>query len=178
MSYKYHISPEDYEQAALNGIKRRTLEWRVRDGGWDMKRATTIPPRKLNSRPEWVKIATENGIPYQIFINRVSAKWALERAATEPLWTNEKRIEQMKKHNPAKRKYPEKLIKQAESIGISRRTFYARVNYGWPLDKSVSTPLVPPGSQSSGVDHPWRTENGLLFMNSQERKYVQYGQRH
>lgn len=168
MSYRYYISPEDYERAAKNGIKPRTLERRVRDQAWDMKRATTTTPRKLNSRPAWVRIAAENGIPYQTFINRVSAKWSLERAATQPLMTNAKRREQMKKNNPVKRKYPEELVKQAASIGISRNTFYARVNYGWSLERSASEPLVPP--QESGrrgtrtVRQRYGDINALIFM--------------
>ncbi|MEK3987440.1 hypothetical protein MHB77_29345 [Paenibacillus sp. FSL K6-3166] len=167
MSYEYYISPEDYERAAYNGIKRGTLDWRVRVAAWGIEQAVRIPPRKLKNHSEWIEIAAKNGIPYQNFINRVSLKWTPERAATQPLLTNEKRAEQMKKQNPVKRNYPEELIKQAASNGVSRNTFYARVRNGWDWERAASEPLV--SSQECGrrgiesVYKKYGNINALIF---------------
>ncbi|OME53774.1 hypothetical protein [Paenibacillus odorifer] len=168
MSYRYYISLEDYERAARNGIKRGTLEWRVRVAAWGIEQAVRTPPRKLSNHSKWIEIAAKNGIPYQNFINRVSAKWTPERAATQPLLTNEKRAEQMKKQNPVKRIYPEELIKQAVSNGVSRNTFYQRVRNGWNWERAATEQLVSP--QESGrrgtrtVRQRYGNINALIFI--------------
>ncbi|MEK4449914.1 hypothetical protein BSK49_01060 [Paenibacillus odorifer] len=142
MAYEFYITPEEYEKAAENGIKRGTLEWRIRDAAWDRERAVTTPPRALRDRSQWVKVAAANDIPYPIFINRVNTGWTPERAATQPVRTKEQLIEQMKESSPVKRKYPEELIKQAASNGISRNTFHVRVHNGWSWERAASEPPV------------------------------------
>jgi len=87
MAYQYYISPDNYQEAEKNGIKKATLEYRVRNLAWDMERAITEPPQKGKTTDiKWRKLAKKNGIPYRAFQKRVNIYgWEQESAATEPL---------------------------------------------------------------------------------------------
>ncbi len=157
MGDNFYITPEEYERAAANGIKRGTLEWRIRDGGWDKERAITTPSKRQVRRKKWTAIAKQNGIPERNFLNRLYHGWTNERAATEPLLTREARAERLSNQTIAKCVYPKELIDRAERIGVSRNTFNQRVLAGWSLERAASEPLV---------SHQERGRRGLRSMKA------------
>ncbi|MBA9088779.1 hypothetical protein FHR92_005312 [Fontibacillus solani] len=148
MGHWYYITPEEYTQAATNGVSTRTLEWRIREATWDKERAITTPPRRCVDHSNWHAIAEQNGIPRQLYLNRISIGWEPERAATEPILTQDKRAERMRNNNPRAWSYPEELINQAARNGVSRNTFNKRVNRGWSCERAASEPIV--SSQECG----------------------------
>lgn len=139
MPYEFYITPEEYEEAEKNGICRSTLTTRVRDLGWDKKRAITEQVRKLKDIREWAKIAEQNGIPYNTFKSRVNKlEWSMEKAATHPHMSREEAI---KINRRVQHKYPDEIIKLAGENGIEYETFRHRVaNRGWNLEKAATTP--------------------------------------
>jgi len=97
MAYQYYITPENYLQAESNGIKKTTLEYRVRNLAWDTHRAITTPPKKrICTGDKWRELARKNGIPYQAFQKRVNVYgWEHERAATEGLQNRHENIKKV-----------------------------------------------------------------------------------
>jgi hypothetical protein len=87
MEYLNYIPLNAYEEAQKHGIGKFTLENRVKNLGWDVKRAVNTPPRKQTMFPEWAKeLASKNGISYHNLVQRVTIyKWDLQKAATEPI---------------------------------------------------------------------------------------------
>ena len=87
MAYSFYITPDTYQTAEQNGIKKAALEYRIRNLAWDTQRAITTPPKEQkNTGDKWRKLAKKNGIPYQAFQKRVNVYgWEPERAATELL---------------------------------------------------------------------------------------------
>ena len=132
--YCYYITPKEYEIAKKNGICAHTLEYRVRDAGWNIKDAIT-KPIKGKEYKMYYAIAESNGISKSTFRKRISSyNMDLITAATNPL---------DKKHQAA-RNYPKEVIDTANRNGISTRTFYSRMRLKWSLDDAIT---VKPGKR-------------------------------
>lgn len=81
-----YTTPEDYKLAEKNGIKRPTLERRIRTLGWDKQKAITTPPQKQTDLSKWREIAKKNGINKGALRKRIMVYgWDPERAVTEPI---------------------------------------------------------------------------------------------
>lgn len=79
-----YITPDEYEQAAANGISADTLKRRIHAYGWDKQRAITTPVQKRDD--PFIRLAAQNGISEGTYLKRIySLKWDKERAATTPL---------------------------------------------------------------------------------------------
>ncbi|WP_342440000.1 hypothetical protein NSS79_15340 [Paenibacillus sp. FSL L8-0436] len=140
MSYNYYITPGDYETAAANGIKRETLEQRVRVYGWEIERATTQPLRKQKNRKTWRALADQNGITPDAFYRRLKVGWDPARAATEPMVS---KAESLIRARESYRKYPQEWLDLAAQNGISLTLFRARVRvFGWSYEKAATEPKV------------------------------------
>lgn len=83
----YYITPDDYEKAASKGISRRTLETRVRNYGWSIKRAISEPVLSKHSLiSKYSKLAEANGISRNTFNQRLyKLMWSPEKASTTPI---------------------------------------------------------------------------------------------
>lgn len=67
--------------ANSNGISDALFRIRVREYGWNIHDASTIPPRKIDN---FMKIAVSNGIDKNTYYARVYAGWSKEDASTIP----------------------------------------------------------------------------------------------
>lgn len=82
---KYYLTPQDFEIAEENGIKKKTVERRVMDFGWDIERAITEPVNERSyatgAWAQWEHIAN---VTYQNFRTRLSRGWSEQDAALTP----------------------------------------------------------------------------------------------
>ena len=141
MGHRRYITPEEYEEAARNGINARMLDVRVRDLGWDKEQAIHTPLRASKRLPEeWVTLAKENGIGYQTFRSRVCLYgWEYERAAVQPPMNS---FEISNAALERRRKYPAEMLQLAVTNGICAGSFRRRMRAGWnPLD-AATRPLI------------------------------------
>lgn len=121
-SYDWYITPEEYEIAAQNGIKRDTLEHRIRYHGWDKEKAITEPVRG-SKQNKWIEIANKNGICRETFNSRIyNCNWSLEEAATIPV----------------KKKYPKWAREELKKNGIKYTTFTKRIENGWEFKRAYT----------------------------------------
>ena len=140
MSYSYYITPDEYDIAEANGVKKSTLDQRVRDLAWNKKKAIETPPRSQKSIKQWVELARQNRISYQALQMRINKyKWKPERAATQPLIN---RKENMVKVAKSRRKYPKEVLDRAKANGISYDTFRQRLYNGWKLEDAMTRPTM------------------------------------
>jgi hypothetical protein len=137
VTHQFYITPEEYDQAAKNGVDSFNLERRIRLLGWNKEDAINTPLRQLTDRTKWVDIAKKNGIKYQTFMNRVNnLGWDEERAATTPLLNN--RFNGVYEPN---RIIPEDIIRLAEKNGIKYHTLRNRIKKGWPPLRAATEPV-------------------------------------
>ncbi|MCZ8513797.1 hypothetical protein O9H85_15415 [Paenibacillus filicis] len=149
--YDYYITPEEYEEAARNGINRNTLDARIRRYAWVKQRAVTEPVQVQKDRTEIKKLMKAHGISYENFKNRtISLGWDDHSAATVPLQNLKGRQEHIRRVIELNRRYPREMMELAESNGISSCLF--RV-------------------QSGNLD-------GALFLLLPCQKHVPIGKRH
>ncbi|MGO0058621.1 hypothetical protein ACTID9_00905 [Brevibacillus fluminis] len=141
MSHYFYITPDEYAEAAKNGVDSENLNRRVRLLGWPKDKAIQTPLRKLTDRRKWVEIAKRNGIGYSTFMNRVNNHgWGMERAATEPL---QDRRAAAAEATEKIRKIPRKIIQLAEQNGIAYHTLHARVmRHGWDFERAATQPVM------------------------------------
>jgi hypothetical protein len=147
LNYSWYITPEEYEIAKNNGIKRHTLENRIRCFGWSKEKAINTPVRKNNRWSQEIKKTLEkNGIGYLTFLARIyKLGWSVQKASTKPVMNV---YEQCKIMGQLRRRYPVKYIRLAERNGISAAAFRARVGQlKWPMDKAATTPIGRHGPQ-------------------------------
>ena len=138
--YDFYITPTDYEKAAENNIKPKTLEARIRELGWNKEKALNQELQRKTDRKYWAKIAASNGIGYCTFANRVNVHgWDMERAATQPLQDRKKQMASMIQKRI---KYPREIVELAKSNGIKYRTFQQRIYNGWDMMKAATTPVM------------------------------------
>lgn len=140
--YDYYISPEEYTVAAANGITPKLLNHRVRELGWDKKRAMATPVRKMTDRSHWRKMAEQNGISYKTFTSRIYMGWTEERAATTPLPSPEEVRQNALRASEKARAHPEEYIQLAEQNGIPYATFQQRVTrLKWDYERAATEPV-------------------------------------
>lgn len=126
----YYLTDEDYAKAERNGIKRLTLESRVRKYGWSIERAVNTPSRKAKFTSEQLKIMEKSEINEYTIRYRINHGWSFEDAITIPANTAH-----------IVRKYSDDLIQKAASNGISYSAFKQRVNKGWSIEEAYSIRL-------------------------------------
>lgn len=141
MSHYFYITPEEYEEAARNGVSRKTLTQRIRQYGWNKQRAIQTPPRERKDLDEyWVNVSQLNGIKRDTFIKRIRKYgFSPQEAATRPLNDNSVVARVMIERN---RKIPMRYIELAQRNGIKRATFYSRLKYGWPIEDAATVPTL------------------------------------
>lgn len=134
-----YITPDDYEQAELNGISAQLLEQRVRSFLWDVDKAVMTPKKQQRSFKKtwakWKEIATENGIDRDAFTNRVrSLGWDEEVAATT------------KKGVRSRGRWTDEELETARRNGIDGSSMSIprmRINQlGWSREEALSTPKL------------------------------------
>lgn len=150
--YDFYITPEEYDIAEKNGIRKELLEVRIRTLGWNKEKAMNKKAITFKRLPkEWIKIAESNGICYSTFKYRVNwLRWDIEIAATRPL---QNRSKQAKRAYESSRKYPQYYKNLAAKNGINERTFYNRLKSGWSLGDAATISTMT------------RREIGLLTKN-------------
>ena len=127
--YDFYITPEEYKRAAEIGIRKATLETRIRKLGWDKERAINEAPQKRVDNSKWYSVAEANGISKKLFLSRINRnKWSPEMAATEPIiYTAERN-----------RKYSDEIYQILEVNGISKQLFYDRISKGWSIKRAMT----------------------------------------
>ena len=118
----WYITPEDYETAEKNGIKKDTVIQRVRRFGWDVDTAITKKIKRENLPQEIVDKAKELGISKDLLVKRIKRGWSMEDACS---------IEAKGVGKP--RKHPDWVYEMAEENGIRLATVNHRINWGWDL---------------------------------------------
>lgn len=139
MGHYYYITDSEYEEAKKNGIKPSVVDNRVRQLGWSIEKAITIPVREKRSLKGLKEKAMKNGIPIKTLLGRIRRGWDPEKAAAEPS-LGEGEIG--KRLSDGHRKYPVEILNMARENDIKYCTFFRRVNsLGWDLEKAATTPV-------------------------------------
>jgi hypothetical protein len=149
--YDFYVTPEEYSQAAANGISAKTLDVRIRRFGWDkqraiaeplrQKRSIAEPLRQKRSIAEWLRLAKQNGIKESTFYARINKSgWDLERAATTPLCLRPYELAAA-----ARVKIPQEIKDLAAVNDIALGTFKSRVyQSGWDMQRAATEPVWSP----------------------------------
>lgn len=174
MTHYFYITPDEYEQAAKNGVSKATLNWRVQQAAWPKEKAISTPPRKQTSRKKWKEVAKQNHIPYHLFLIRINQYgWTEERASTQPLTDTKRRQEIMKKAKAVQNKFPTELIDLANSNGIGSINFYNRVRLGWDVERAATEPLWSDSKKGSTnarkVRERYGDVNSMVFKGGRQR---------
>ncbi|BCG57466.1 hypothetical protein [Paenibacillus sp. URB8-2] len=157
MPYEFYITPEEYERAEANGVSRMRLEYRIRSWAWEKERAITTPPRPMQDRSEWRKVAEANDIPRKLFYQRIlKYGWSEERAATQPIATDVDRARHGRLGMEAARVHPAEYIDLARKNGVPYKRFAWRVRHGWSYERAATEGKVPP--QEAGRRGKQRTQ--------------------
>ena len=75
-----YITPQDYETAAKNGIKKDTVRLRVTRNNWSVEDAITIPSQRYEIPDDLLEEAIKLGLNRQLVINRIKVGWSVEDA--------------------------------------------------------------------------------------------------
>ncbi len=137
MDYSWYISPEEYTQAEKNGICRKTLEGRIRQGGWSKRKAINTPIRGYQTWSEkLIETLKENNIPFTTFASRVyGLKWDRKKAATTPVRKLNRKVK-----NTTTQESFKTYSKIAQENGIHANTFKSRVHLGWSMEEASTIP--------------------------------------
>lgn len=137
---------EDYKQAESMGVDRETVNKRIVNQGWKLKRAITEPmPGK--PRPEFYAIMQELGISDACYRERRKRGLSEREAATRP---PKKKFEKNEEYL--------KWEVIAEKNGINKQNFKVRViKRGLSLEEAATEPIVP------------RSERGLRSAESRRK---------
>ncbi len=136
--YDYYITPDEYEEAARNGVTARCVNWRIRNSGWSKKRAITTPIMERKDRSEIAAKAREHGIGYGCLMRRLYIGWDEERAATKPVRSAEEHSANAKRMSEMNRKYPLEILEIAKQNGIQYSTFTYRARAGWDMVRAAT----------------------------------------
>lgn len=135
MNRSHYITPQEYEQAAANGISYSCLTKRIRYYNWDRQTALTKPAQR-DSHINYSKIAQANGIKYATFQKRVVRyNWSPERAATTP---PQDKYELLLAGREMRRKASEEIHSIREANGIPYSTFMQRIRKGMDINKAAT----------------------------------------
>lgn len=138
----FYITPEEYEQAAKNGISAQRLEVRIRSFAWSKEKAVHTPPQKKKPRipKEFMDLAEKNGIPYNTLRDRVHNRgWSYEKAATTPREDKKKKADFAREHC---RKYPPEILELIKRNNINYNTFRQRLRSGWSMEEAATKPTM------------------------------------
>ena len=141
-----YITDENYATAKKNGISRHTAYARVYVLNWTVEKAITkkIEARKCKKDFLTDKVKRElkkNGIPEELFVNRLYRGLSVADACKKEYNYNE---------NRAKR-YPKEIVDIARSNGIAYDRLTWRVRKGWSLeDASTRKPMTPVEAGKAG----------------------------
>ncbi|MGH1256013.1 MULTISPECIES: nucleoside permease [Bacillus] len=132
------LTDEEYARALSNGIKRKTLNYRIYEAEWDLEEALTAPPRSERHikfegmHMKWRRIAEANGINAGTFYSRLNSGWGYQEASTK---------------TAIKRKGLGKVwLERAKPNGICYSTFMTRViTRKWDIEKAATTPVIRTG---------------------------------
>ncbi|MGY2609505.1 nucleoside permease [Bacillus pretiosus] len=132
------LTDEEYARALKNGIKRKTLNYRIYEAEWDLEEALTAPPRSVRhnkfegAHMKWRRIAEANGINAGTFYSRLNSGWGYQEASMKPV---------------IKRKGLGKVwLERAKPNGIGYSTFMTRViTRKWDIERAVTTPPINTG---------------------------------
>ena len=122
----WYITPEDYEVAAKNGIKRDTVNERVRRWGWDVDRAITTIPKRHNVPKELMEKAKAIGLEPNTVATRLYRGWTMEEACSRP------------KKQGRQRLYPDWVYEKAKENNIRYSVVNHRVHDGWDLERACT----------------------------------------
>ena len=144
MNNWYYITPEDYEEAAKNGISKTTLESRVYYLNWNIKKAVSKPVRRLkkhNLTSEDKELIVKNNLTVDIFYQRVNKLgWSKEKAINTP-----KDEAPLKHHRKEKKSeiFTKEQMEKAKKNGLTYTQIYQRVKLcKWSVEEAVNTPLM------------------------------------
>jgi hypothetical protein len=146
------------EIAYQNGINIKLYTRRIKESGWDPKRAATTPVRGPRKDRKWLELALKNGIGRYTYITRVDRDfWSTEEAATTPVMTQEETLKRAREQNAQYTKIvheridkdPNNLFKItsqhieiAKKNGIKKDTVRKRVfSYGWTVQDAITIPV-------------------------------------
>lgn len=173
-SLSYYITPEDYAIAEQNGISKERVYFRVYVYNWSVKRAITQPLGRRNAWG-WTEnkhIAKQNGVGYRTYLDRVTAGWTQEEAASTPPLSYDDRLEKMAKAK--KRIFTDEQISHAKANGVDHRKLWQRVKLlGWSVEEAISTPpLSNEESQRRArlANNTFRTMNETYWAEMRARK--------
>lgn len=172
--YDFYISPDDYAAAERIGVSRKLLTKRIRDMAWDKARAISTPPRQKTDRKEWAALAKQNGISYMLFMSRIRKDWTEERAATQPVASEEQIRKNALRASEAARKIPRKYANLAARHGIPYKVFHARIQLGWSYELAATRAIMTP--EERGAAGGRRTKelygnfNALIFKRQKQQQ--------
>ena len=75
-----YITPQEYEIATKNGIKKETVRRRVVRNNWSIEEAISTPSQRYDLPKELLEEAEKLGIERQRVITRIKAGWSIEEA--------------------------------------------------------------------------------------------------
>lgn len=142
-TYDYYITPGEYEIAERNGIRRQTVEVRIRRFGWGKQKAITDPPKVYKDRTALKALLKQNGIPFGVFQNRIYCLgWDEQTASTTPLRDAVWWAENARRAGEKSRKYPREMVELAARNGIPYARFRERVaDLGWSYELAATKPV-------------------------------------
>lgn len=162
MAYEFYITPEEYEIAAMNGIKRQTLEYRIRDLGWNKQKALHHPVRRQRKDlGYWLFIAEKHGVGREALKSRRRRGMSIEEAATTPILSASERARKTKS-----RHFSIEEFDIAKTNGVSRHLLHARVmRLGWSREDALN---IPPMTNAEAIKRaqaasPFREMNGIYW---------------
>jgi hypothetical protein len=139
---EHTLTDEDFERAKQNGISRDLLKERFYRLFWDKEDCITEPVRKYDDYNGWRKECKRLGVVSVFtFDERVKRGWDIKEAATTPTLTKEEIAERVRAGAELRRKYPDWVDEKIKEIGITKRTFYTRMNkQKWTFEEAVTVP--------------------------------------
>lgn len=166
--YDFYITPEEYAAAGENGISRKCLTVRIRQLGWNKRRAMTEPPQKQSPRSEWLDMAKANGIQPGTFWDRVKRRgWEPERAATTMSTSAD---DSLKAANRVRRRFSEDIHALRKANGIPYTTFVHRVcESGWDEYRAATEPAWTRQQISQAGRKASRVNNDDLFIRRNKK---------
>ncbi|WP_242227193.1 hypothetical protein [Bacillus cereus group sp. BfR-BA-01315] len=138
MKYKPVPTWEQYKIAEKNGISKRAVDQRVKNGSMTVEEAITKPLYKefKTKYQKYIELAKRNGISYSAFYKRIKTnkcKLTPEEAATIP---------PKEKRNKLSSIISEENYEKAAGIGVSRKYVNQRIEqYGWSIERAINTPV-------------------------------------
>lgn len=181
MPFRYYITPDEYEIAAKNGIRRQTVNNRVRDLAWSVNEAITKPPKRKRKYSEYealLEIAKSNDISKSTFSKRLDRGWSPIDAATRKKVDREHGLSIGRRRHREK-KYTENDALEAEKNRIPRRVMAERINkLDWDVHQAKTVPVLDKTERASmgkrAVILKYGNINKLIFLKKEERRHI-YG---